>query len=196
MKLSVSAALFLALSGASTMAFVPQSIQRTAASTSLNMAAEGSDRRSFVGQVRLACLALLPLGFGCASITYLQTDPRGCHKCVGRAIGDSILVSGTQARFENIMFLVITFSSPLRVPPPIHPNIRPHLLPPPRPSRLPPAVRPPPPRPLPPRCGSRSRSPSRTPSTTLISTGKEWACMRNRSRMGKSDGHRNVPPLP
>jgi len=50
MNLSVSTALFLALSGASTMAFVPQSIQRTAASTSLNMAAEGSDRRSFVGQ--------------------------------------------------------------------------------------------------------------------------------------------------
>ena len=55
MKLSVSTALFLALSGASTMAFVPQSIQRTSASTALNMAAsEGSDRRSFVGQVRLA----------------------------------------------------------------------------------------------------------------------------------------------
>ena len=54
MKLSVSTALFLALSGASTMAFVPQSIQRTSASTALNMAAssEGSDRRSFVGQVR------------------------------------------------------------------------------------------------------------------------------------------------
>jgi len=50
MNLSVSTALFLALSGASTMAFVPQSIQRTAALTSLNMAAEGSDRRSFVGQ--------------------------------------------------------------------------------------------------------------------------------------------------
>lgn len=54
MKLSVSSALFLALSGASTMAFVPQSIQRTSASTALNMASEGSDRRSFVGQVRLA----------------------------------------------------------------------------------------------------------------------------------------------
>ena len=61
MKLSVSAALFLALSGASTMAFVPQSIQRTAASTSLNMAAEGSDRRSFVGQVRLACAGLVAI---------------------------------------------------------------------------------------------------------------------------------------
>ena len=59
MNLSVSTALFLALSGASTMAFVPQSIQRTAASTSLNMAAEGSDRRSFVGQVRLACAGLV-----------------------------------------------------------------------------------------------------------------------------------------
>ena len=175
MNLSISTALFLALSGASTMAFVPQSIQRTAASTSLNMAAEGSDRRSFVGQVRLACAGLVARLWMCID-NYLQADPRGCHKCVGRTIGDSILdiASGTQAHFENIMFLLITFTHPHFVfPPPIHPNIRPHLLLPLRPSRLPPAACPPPPRPLPPRCGSRSRSPSRTPSTTLISTGKE-----------------------
>lgn len=57
MKLSVSSALFLALSGASTMAFVPQSIQRTSASTALNMASEGSDRRSFVGQTASAAAA-------------------------------------------------------------------------------------------------------------------------------------------
>ena len=62
MKLSVSTALFLALSGASTMAFVPQSIQRTSASTALNMAAsEGSDRRSFVGQVRYYYADLLAI---------------------------------------------------------------------------------------------------------------------------------------
>ena len=53
---------------------------------------------------------------------YLQADPRGCHRYAGRTIGDNILdfASGTQAHFENIMFLLITFTHPHFVfPPPI-----------------------------------------------------------------------------